>query len=139
MYLIDTCTISEVTKVKPQQSVVEWLSLQRNEEMFVSVITIGEVMRGVERMPASRRRTVIERWMRNEFSEQFEGRVLSIDAEVAHHWGTLRASLENRGLKQPILDSFIAATALVHDLTLVTRNVSDFRATGVKLFDPWNS
>jgi predicted nucleic acid-binding protein len=138
MYLLDTCALSETTKIHPQQSVIDWFALQPNDALYVSAITVGELQRGVERMSASRRKSAIEKWIREEFLSRFHGRVVGIDTDTALYWGSFRATLESRGRKRPVLDGMIAATALVHDLTLVTRNVGDFKGTGVKLFDPWS-
>lgn len=105
--------------------------------MFLSAITIGELTRGVERLPESRRKQMLRDWLENQLTERFAGRILSLDIRVMRRWGSLVADLERTGRTQALMDSLIAAAALQWNLTLVTRNVDDFRATDVSLFNPW--
>jgi predicted nucleic acid-binding protein len=106
--------------------------------MFLSALTIGELEKGIAKLPASARKTKLAAWVRRDLDARFGGRVLPIDARVASHWGVIVGDAERRGSPLPVIDSLIAATALVHDLQIVTRNVDDFGRCGVGCMNLWD-
>lgn len=136
-WLLDTCVICEPTRKQPSARVLAWLDDQAEETLYLSVLSLGEIRKGIARLPAGAKRRRLERWLENDLAERFAGRILGIDAEMADLWGRLQAQAENRGNPLPTLDSLLAATALARGLTVVTRNTSDFEATGAELINPW--
>ena len=136
-FLLDTCAVCEAGSARPNQRVVDWLDALPAEETFLSCITIGEIQRGIAMLPVGRKRNTLEIWFQTKIIPQFAGRIVEIEAATMLRWGTFYAELEQRGQKMPLTDSLIAATALVHGLTLVTRNESDFAHSGVRVFNPW--
>ena len=132
-FLVDTCVLSELVKPQPSPRVSEWFKAAPPQTLFISVLTLGEIRKGIEKLPQSRRRARIVAWLNTELPAWFEDRVLSVDAGVADEWGRLMA---RRG-SLPAIDSLIAATAIQHRLAVVTRNESDFAAAGVDLLNPW--
>ena len=134
-FLVDTCALSELIKPKPAPRVFDWFDAAPPETLFVSVLTLGEIRKGVERLGDSRRRDRIAAWPETALPDWFENRVLPVDAGVADEWGRLVARLPR---VLPAIDGLIAATALRHRLTVVTRNEADFADTGVPLLNPWN-
>jgi toxin FitB len=135
-YLIDTCILSEFTKPHPAGSVDRWVAATAEAAQFVSVLTLGELEKGIHKLPASRRREMLDRWL-IELRGRFAGRVIDVNESVALEWGRLSARAEKGGQRIPVIDALLGATALVHDLTVVTRNTSDIARTGAKLLDPW--
>jgi toxin FitB len=133
-YLIDTNVISELSRPKPAQVVVEWFKEVADESLHLSVLTLGELRRGVERLPAGKRRERLRYWLEHELPEWFGHRLLPVDAAVADAWGRLQATAERT---LPAIDSLLAATAVHHHLRLVTRNTSDFQVDGVETVNPW--
>lgn len=136
-YLLDTNVVSELAKPQPASRVVAWLADADEDRLFISVITIAELRHGVERLAAGRRRERLHEWLDVELPERFAGRVLSIDAVVANAWGIIVAKRERVGRPIGAVDAFLAATALAHRLTFVTRNVSDFALSLTALVNPW--
>ena len=134
-FLADTCALSELVKPNPSGEVSEWFDATPPEALYVSVLTLGEIRKGVERLKEGRRRSKIATWLETELPAWFEDRVLPVDARVADEWGRLVARLSK---PIPAIDSLIAATAIRHRLAIVTRNESDFAATGVEILNPWN-
>lgn len=133
MYLLDTNVISEVVKPKPHHAVISWLESIESMHFAISVISLGEIRKGVERLDAGKRKKQIIQWLELDLVQQFEDRILFIDSLIADKWGYL-TSLSNI----PAIDALLAATALVHNLKLVTRNVKDFKSVGgLELVDPW--
>jgi len=135
-YLLDTCVISELIKPKPNSKVVKWLRSCRDENLFLSVLTIGEIQKGISKLPDSRKRNNLQEWMDAELILRFR-RILGIDFKIAQKWGEIQASAEITGTKMPVIDSLMAAIGLVHNLTIVTRDISGMEKSGVKLFNPW--
>lgn len=136
-WLLDTCVISELVRPKPKASVVAWIQECAEDELFLSVITIGELEKGFSKLQNSKRRTGLETWVRRDLVGRFRDRVLDIDLDVAALWGALAGASEARGQPLPVLDSLIAATSLHHDLTVVSRNTHDLERWGARCFDPW--
>jgi hypothetical protein len=136
-FLLDTNVVSEWVKPRPEPRVVKWLEQVDEDRVFVSVVTLGELRYGVERLPASSRKQRLDEWVRHELPLRFEGRVLPVDAVVADAWGTIVARRERAGKPIGAMDALVAATAEAHDLTLVTRNTGDFQSAVKMLFDPW--
>ena len=137
-YLLDTCVISELMRRAPEAAVTHWIREQLDSDLYLSVMTIAELKKGVDRLAASQRKERLETWLSNDLLVRFKTRLLSIDLQVALTWGMLAARLESSGHKMPAFDALIAATALKHNLTLVTRNVADFAHSGVTIVNPWN-
>jgi predicted nucleic acid-binding protein len=136
-YLLDTCVISELIKPKPNSKVVKWLRSCRDENLFLSVLTIGEIQRGISKLPDSHKRNNLQEWMDAELILRFDRRILGIDFKIAQKWGEIQASAEITGTKMLVIDSLIAAIGLIHDLTIVTRDTSGMEKSGAKLFNPW--
>jgi toxin FitB len=137
-FLLDTNVVSEWTKPHPNPGVVQWLETVNEDEVFLSVVTFAELRHGIERLATGARRRKLEQWLRSELPARFEGRIALIDGAVADEWGRLVAQREASGKSIHAMDALIAATARVHGLTLVTRNVSDFSASLKTLVNPWN-
>ncbi len=137
-YLLDTNIISEFTKTQPNPSVIGWPREHTNDDLFLSVVTIGEIQQGISRLPASQRQRDLRIWLNESLLVIYADRILPIDIAVVMQWGTLTARLIGEGKKMPVMDGLIAATALQHNLTLVTRNTDDFSNTGLTLVNPWH-
>ena len=135
-FLLDTNVVSELVKPSPEPSVLGWVARQAVADLFLPAITLGELIRGVVRLPQGRRRDAA-RWVRDDLPRQFEGRILSFDREAAVLWGNVMGEGDRSGRPYAAADAQIAATALRHGLTVVTRNGRDFQGMGVELFDPW--
>lgn len=122
---------------RPNAQVDAWLELQQEVHLYISVLTLGELRKGIERLPGGMKKARLQSWVDQDLLDRFAGRVLPVDNEVAEYWGCLCAKTEKAGRTTPVVDGLIAATALVHGLTLVTRNIGDFEATGVPTWNPW--
>ncbi len=136
-FLLDTNVISELIKPKANPKVTTWIDATDEELLFLSVLTLGEIRKGVVLLPRSARRTTLEAWLSNDLPLRFSGRILNIDQKVADRWGHLSGSTSARGGNVAVIDGLLAASAIQHNLTLVTRNAKDVAATGVSLFNPW--
>ena len=127
---LDTCVICEPVSRRPDVRVLRWLDEQPEETLFLSVLTLGEIRRGAARLPAGAKRRTLERWLERDLGERFAGRILPLEREAADTWGRVLAAAEAKGHPLPTLDSLLAATALAHELTLVTRITGDFMPAG---------
>jgi toxin FitB len=136
-YLLDTNAISEWVKPRPDPGVVRWFDEVDEDRTYLSVITLGELRKGVDRLTDGHRRDRIERWLTGELPGRFDGRVLPVSAAIADEWGRLLARAEQAGTAIGGIDALIAATARVHGLQVVTRNVAHFRPAGVSVVSPW--
>lgn len=135
--LLDTCVISELITKQPNPKVVEFVDSLDPEDVYLSVITIGEIVKGIEKLSKSRRKTDLRNWLNDDLLIRFEGNILALDTDTLIEWGVLTARLESVGKTMPAIDSLIAATALSKKLTLVTRNAGDFESTDVEIVNPW--
>jgi len=136
-YLLDTCVLSEFTRHQPNERVIDWLNSIDEEKLSISVITIGEIHHGIERLPNSHRKTELQIWMNDELLTRFAERIVMIDAPTMFIWGSLTARLEAAGNPMSVMDSLIAASALQNNLIVATRNVADFLPGGVQVINPW--
>lgn len=136
-FLLDTNVVSEWAKPRPNVNVIRWLAEADEDRVFLSVVTVAELRHGIERLAAGRRRDRLNSWLHEELLSRFEKRILTVDLSIASAWGSIVARGQANGRPPGIMDAFLAATAEVHRLTLVTRNVSDFQAAGLPIFNPW--
>lgn len=138
-YLLDTCVISELAKSRPNQAVVDWVIRQDASRFFISSLTLGEIQKGISKLPASAKKDELQAWLERDVRERFFSQTIAIGANEALQWGEVQAIAETQGKPMPMVDSLIAATALFHGMTLVTRNARDMEASGVALFNPWEA
>lgn len=136
-FLLDTNVVSEWVRPRPDHNVISWLAGVDEDRVYISVISLAEIRRGVELLPAGRRRERLASWLAEELPVRFEERILDIDAQVAATWGVVMARGQKSGMTLGSMEAFVAATAETHDLTLATRNVKDFQRLGISLLDPW--
>ncbi len=136
-YLLDTCVVSELIKPRPEPAVVEWIRSQAEDRLFLSVVTLGEIEKGIIKLSDEPRRQKLRDWIEQDLLRRFEGRILDITEEVALRWGQIQGQAERRGRKMPLLDGLIAATALQFGCAVVTRNVADLEPSGVEIVNPW--
>jgi predicted nucleic acid-binding protein len=137
-FLLDNIP-SEMTRPSPQPSVSGWLDDADDNRLYFSVVSLGEVMKGVTLLSESKRRTQLQPWLDETLRPWFEGRILPVSQPIAERWGVLAGHCQLEGRPLSVLDGFIAATALEHDLTVVTRNVKHFAGLGVTVFNPWDT
>lgn len=137
MFLLDTCIISELVKKDPFLPLINWMKEESEYHFFLSVVTLGEIEKGIARLENSAKKSNLLSWLHGDVQERFQGRIFPIDEKVVKVWGRLLGEAECKGKKIPVIDGFIAATCLVHDLTLVTRNVKDFEGLPVIVMNPW--
>lgn len=136
-FLLDTNVISELVRRKPEPKVTAWIEGTDEMLLHLSVLTLGEIRRGIVSLRDASRRISLSAWLDGELALRFSNRILPIDEAVADRWGRLSAQGEAAKVSVPVIDCLLAATALQYNLTLVTRNVRDVIATGVPLFNPW--
>jgi toxin FitB len=136
-YLLDTNVISELVAKQPNTRLLQWIDTLDPQSVYLSVITIGELRKGIEKLPDSKRKDTLRDWLHTDLLLRFSGRILILDIAVMLTWGTLTGQLERAGKSLSAIDSLIAALAVHHNYTLVTRNEDDFKATGIMLINPW--
>lgn len=139
-YLVDTCVLSECVKKVPNPNVIHWFNEQHPERLFLSVITIAELKKGIYKLQLSQpeRANKLQHWLQK-IEVKFYLRILPITDDVLTRWASITAHAEDQGKKLAVLDSLIASTAIQHDLVLVTRNIDDFSPTGVPILNPWEN
>ena len=140
-FLVDANVLSEFSRRgAPDQRVKSWLGAAAPGTLYVSVLTLAEIRRGIELLPPSKRRDQLEHWLENDLLEPFDdANVLPVTKGIGDRWAALSARAQQKGIQPSVIDGLLAATALEHDLILVTRNVKDFEQLGVGLFNPWES
>src|SRR6266404_6920908 len=138
-FLLDTNCISELVRPKPDRRVEAWMDAADETMLYLSVLTLGEIRKGGAGLAYGKRRTHLETWLKVELPGRFSGRILPIDAAIADRWGQLAAESKRKGKAFSIIDGLLAATALHHDLTVVSRNSSDFANTPVQVLNPWKA
>jgi predicted nucleic acid-binding protein len=136
-FLLDTNCISEVVRVQPDPKIVRWMDATDEQQLYLSVLVLGEIRKGATALPASARRSQLEHWLDVDLPARFQGRILNIDAAVADTWGAIAGAARVQGVTLAVIDGLIAATALHHGLSIVTRNVRHFANVGVTLINPW--
>lgn len=136
-YLLNTCLISELTKKTPNENVVDWLNSINMEDIYISVLTLGKILKGVSKLTDSKKKDRINSWFQTSVIEKFKNNIVNINDDIAIKWGLIEAESETAGQKIPVIDGLIAASALVHDLIVVTRNITDIEKSGCKILNPW--
>ena len=138
-FLLDTNAISEVVRDKPDSNVLAWFDVVDESALYLSVLTLGEIRKGIAALPQSKRRTGLETWLEVDLQARFASRILPIDAAVADRWGVLAADAKRKGRTLSVIDGLLAATALEHNLTIVSRNTDDFAPTQASFLNPWKA
>ena len=136
--MVDTNIPSELTRDTPDVRVATFLENAGRERVYLSLITLGEICKGIDVLPLSRKRTGLQEWLDRDVRVRFAGRILPVTEYVAERWRHLAAAAKRRGVTVTVVDGILAATALEHDLTLATRNIRDFADLGVALLNPWD-
>lgn len=137
-YLLDTCAVSELIRPRPDRAFIEWLNSQDENDVGMSVLTVGELEKGVLKLPPSRRKERLLRWLDEDVKERFADRLLDVDLDVAVTWARIRAEAERKGSPPPVIDSLVAATAVAHDCAVVTRNIVHIERCGARVMNPWS-
>jgi predicted nucleic acid-binding protein len=138
-FLLDTNCISELIRSNPEPRVMDWMRSADESLLYLSVLTLGEIRKGAAILPQSKRRTHLESWLEFDLQVRFSGRILVIDYAVADRWGLLAAEAKREGKALSAIDGLLAATALQHGLTIVSRNVNDFASTNAPILNPWEA
>ena len=138
-FLLDTNCISELVRPKPDPRVMEWMEAADEGMLYLSVLTFGEIRKGLAGLAQGKRRTHLETWLQVELQARFAGRVVPIDAAIADRWGLIASEAKRRGKSLSVIDGLLAATALHQNLTVVSRNVSDFTNAQVQVLNPWEA
>ncbi len=138
-WLLDTNVVSEWVKPRPDPRVARWIAEADEDRVFLSVVTFAEIRQGIEEMNPGARRKALQSWLERELPERFEGRILGVDLGVADAWGALMARSRKAGISLGVMDTFLAATAQVYGLALVTRNARHFENLEIALVNPWTA
>ncbi len=136
-YLLDTNIISELVKKEPNPGVVRWVDERDESTLFLSVLTFGELQKGISKLNDKVRSERLQAWVDQELRYRFQDRTFPIDQEVATTWGIIQGTNEKQGIKLPVMDSLIAATAVAHNLIVVTRNIHDIERCQAAVLNPW--
>lgn len=138
-FLLDTNCISELVRVRPEPRVLEWMEAADEGLLYLSVLTLGQIRKGLAALPQGKERTHLETWLEVELRARFSGRILLIDSQVADRWGLLAAKAKTKGSPLPVIDGLLAATALHYNLTVVSRNANTFATAQVPVLNPWEA
>lgn len=137
-YLLDTCALSELLRPKPDAGLIEWLSGRSEQTLFISAVSVAEIAKGIHKAVDARRRQRIREWLDDELKPRFRERLLVIDEDVAEVWGEVCGLAAQRGEPLPVMDAWIAATAIARRQTVVTRNAADLERCGAAVLNPWS-
>jgi predicted nucleic acid-binding protein len=138
-FLLDTCVISELARPRPSKEVVGWLAEQREEDVCLSVLTLGEIQKGISQLPDGRKKVRLQSWLDRDLRDRFRGRIAPISDRVALVWGRVSGESIRRGRPLSVIDALIAATALAIDAAVVTRDDETMRAAGARTVNPWHA
>jgi predicted nucleic acid-binding protein len=138
-YLLDTCVLSELLKRRPERSVTEWISSVPEYNLFLSILTLGEIYKGIAKLYPGEKKEKLVEWVEHDLKTRFEGRVVNLNEEILKIWGDITGEAERHGKKWPVLDSLLASTALANQMVFVTRNTHHVEELGVKVLDPWEA
>lgn len=138
-YLIDTPVVSELVRARPDAGVTSWIESKDERTLFLSVVTVGEIDKGIAKLQRSSKRAQLARWLDEHLLVRFGPRLLPVSMGVARRWGRMLGEADRRGRPLPVVDALIAATAAAHELTVATRNVRHFEQAGVQVVDPWTA
>ena len=136
-YLLDTCVISELIRPQPNENMVSWLQNQDESSLYLSVLTFGEIEKGIEKATNITRKRRLRLWVEEDLKKRFEGRILPIDLKTSIKWGERQAHSELLGKPMPAIDGLIAVSGIVHNCIVVTRNISDMEQSSAELLNPW--
>ncbi len=136
-FLLDTCVISELIKSNPNANVVNWVRENDEEGMYLSVLTFGEIAKGIEKASDSTKKQMLQSWVENDLKERFKHKIIGLDMAIVTTWGQVQGKAELAGRPMPAIDGLIAATGITHNCIVVTRNIRDMEQSGVELIDPW--
>jgi toxin FitB len=137
IFILDTCVISELIKKDPDKNVMKWVSGIDESALFISVISIGEIIKGIEKLTGSQRKDDLIAWVNNDLKERFQNRIVPFDLESAVVWGRVQAKSENIGKPLPGIDGMIASTGIANNMAVATRNIANMKESGAVLFSPW--
>jgi predicted nucleic acid-binding protein len=138
-FLLDTCVVSELVKPDPDPGLTEWIESADEDTLYLSVLTLGELRKGIESLPPGRKKERLSGWLERELAARFRGRILALDEKTCDLWGRSTARLQKSGLHAHVVDMLLAATAEAAGLRIVTRNVFDFEAAGIQVVNPWSA
>jgi hypothetical protein len=136
-YLLDTCAISELLKKQPNPGVIQWFASREEMSLHLSVVTLGEIQKGISKLSDLHRQQPLQEWLQTKVVKRFDGRILPLNPEVMFVWGDILGQEERHGIVLPVVDMLIAATAIVHHMQVVSRNVHDLRRCHAVVVDPW--
>lgn len=136
-YLLDTCVISELAKTSPNKKVISWTTRNNEADFYLSTLTFGELYKGISKLPPSKRKASLQQWVDEDLKERFKNRTIDINLRVVKVWGEIQGQSELKGRPMPAIDGLIAATGLVYNLVVVTRNISDMTQSEASLLNPW--
>lgn len=136
-FLLDTCVISELVKNNPDTKVTNWISEVDESLLYLSVLTFGEIYKGIEKLAQSKKKKRLQHWVNYDLRERFKNKIITLDFYVAKKWGEIQGRAELAGKPMSLIDGLISATGLVYDLTVVTRNTKDMEQSGVTLLNLW--
>lgn len=137
-YLLDTCVLSELIKKNPNQKVLNWVLRNDESNLFISVLTIGEIHKGIEKLPECKKKEKLHQWVNYDLKERFRNRIIDFDLKTATVWGKIQAQSELSGKGMPAIDGQIVATGISYDLTVATRNTIGMEISGAALLNPWD-
>ena len=138
-FLLDTNCLLELVSLKPSPRVLDWFAAADEDLLYLSVLTLGAIRKGIAGLPNSKKRTRLATWLEVELVSRFRGRIIEVDQAVADRWGLLTAQAKALGTPLPVIDALLAATAVHHNLTLVSRNIRDFEPIQVSILNPWRA
>ena len=138
-FLLDTNIVSELIRSRPEPKLSRWIASTDENLLYLSVLTMGEIRKGIVQLGKTARQIELQTWVDRDLSSRFVDRILPIDEAVADRWGWISGQAMVNGVRLPVIDGLLAATALHYNLTFVTRNTRDVLATGAVLFNPWQS
>lgn len=136
-YLLDTCVISEVIKKKPDENVLAWLQAQDENNLYLSVLTFGEIEKGIEKSADQNRKAKLKLWIEDDLKQRFAGRIIPVDMNIVTRWGSIQGISELAGKTMPTMDGLIAVSGVVNNCIVVTRNISDMEQSTAELLNPW--
>ncbi len=137
-FLLDTCVLSELVRLVPDDGVVQWVEARNEFDLYLSVLTLGEIQKGISKLSVGKKKSQLTAWLKEDLEVRFAERVLPVTDDIALRWGGMLGRAEKNGQPLSVIDALIAATADVHNLALVTRNISDFIGCSIDIVDPWS-